>query len=115
MKGQLQAKQFPYNYIVEGAKRGEKGIYVTLKEPPDLILNTAESMGLDVRKLERRNTLKLIDGSQLIYKTLDRAKRDYEGSRLVISEIANQIMREAESYGAERLAVDPLTTAIIHQ
>jgi KaiC/GvpD/RAD55 family RecA-like ATPase len=106
---------FSLHFIAEGARKGEKGIYLTLEEPLDSVRTTATSLGFDLEKLEKKNTLKLIDGSQLVYKFSEEIKRNYSSPKPVISQIVNQIIIEAESLGATRLAVDPITSAIIHQ
>jgi KaiC/GvpD/RAD55 family RecA-like ATPase len=106
---------FSLQFIVEGAKKGEKGIYLTLEEPIDSIRMAAASVGFDLEKLEKKNTLKLIDGSQLVFKFSEEIKSNYNSPKPVISQIVNQIIIEAESFGATRLVVDPITSAIIHQ
>ena len=65
--------------------------------------------------LEKKGALKLIDGSELVYKFGEEIKRGYEATRPVISQIAQQIVLEVEGFGAKRLAIDPITSAIIHQ
>lgn len=106
---------FSLQFIAEGARKGEKGIYLTLEEPIESVRTTAAALGFDLEDFEKRNALKLIDGSQLVYKFSDETKNNYNAPKPVISQIANQIMIEAESLGAKRLAVDPITSAIIHQ
>lgn len=106
---------FSLQYITEGAKKGQKGIYITLEEPLDSIRKTAAALGFDLEENEKRNLVKLIDGSQLVYKFSDETKRNYEPQKPVISQIVNQIKLEVEGFGAEQLVVDPITSAIIHQ
>lgn len=105
---------FSLQYIAEGAKKGQKGIYVTLEEPLESIRKTASNLGFDLEDYEKKKIVKLIDGSELVYKFSDESKRN-ESQKPVISQIVNQIKLEAESFGAERLVVDPITSAIIHQ
>lgn len=106
---------FSLQFIAEGAKKGERGIYLTLEEPIESVRTAAANLGFDLEDLEKKKALKLIDGSQLVYKFSDENKSNYGAPKLVISQIANQIMIEAESLGATRLVVDPITSAIIHQ
>ena len=106
---------FSVQYLVEGAKKGQKGLYVTLEEPLDSIRKTAAVLGFDLESYEKQNLIKTIDGSQLVYKFSEEPKRSFEGQRPVISQIVNQIKLEAQSFGAQRLAIDPITSAIIHQ
>jgi KaiC/GvpD/RAD55 family RecA-like ATPase len=106
---------FSLQFIAEGARRGEKAIYVTLEEPLNSVRETAAILGFDLENLEEKNTLKLIDGSQSVYRFGEEARRSYDSSRPVISQIASQIVAEAESFKAKRLVIDPITSAIIHQ
>lgn len=106
---------FSLQFIAEGAKKGEKGIYLTLEEPMESVRTAVVSLGFDLEKLEKKNTLKLIDGSQLVYKFSEEIRSNYSSPKPVISQIVNQIIIEAESFGATRLVVDPITSAIIHQ
>jgi KaiC/GvpD/RAD55 family RecA-like ATPase len=106
---------FSIQYLVEGAKKGQKGLYVTLEEPLDSVRKTAAMLGFDLEKYEKENLIKTIDGSQLVYKFSEEPKRGFEGQRPVVSGIVNQIKLEAQSFGAQRLVIDPITSAIIHQ
>ena len=106
---------FSLQFITEGARKGEKGIYITLEEPLESVRTTAASLGFDLEKLEKKNMLKLIDGSQLVYKFSEENKSSYGSPKPVISQMVNQITIEAKNLEVARLAVDPITSAIIHQ
>jgi KaiC/GvpD/RAD55 family RecA-like ATPase len=106
---------FSLQFINDGARKGEKGMYVTLEEPLESVRTTAASLGFDLEKLEKKNMLKLIDGSQLVYKSSEESKGSYGSPKPIISQMVNQITIEAKNLGATRLAVDPITSAIIHQ
>jgi len=106
---------FSLQFIAEGAERGEKGIYVTLEEPLNSVRETAASLGFNLRNFEEKNTVKLVDGSQSVYRFGEETRRNYDSSKPVVSQIASQIVAEAESFGACRLVIDPITSAIIHQ
>lgn len=47
-------------FIVEGAKRGEPGIYITAEETVDDIREYAESLGFDIGKYEKKDLITLI-------------------------------------------------------
>lgn len=106
---------FSIQYLVEGAKKGQKGLYVTLEEPLESIRKTAANLGFDLEKFENQNLIKTVDGSQLVYKFGEEPRKGFEGQKPVISQIINQVKIEAESFGAQRLVIDPITSAIIHQ
>lgn len=106
---------FSLQFIAEGAQRGEKGIYLTLEEPLESVRSTATSLGLGLEKFEKNSKIKLIDGSKLVYTFSEGTKKSFDSTGPVISQIVNQLKIEAESMGAKRLVVDPITSAIIHQ
>src|SRR2546422_9813578 len=47
-------------YLVNGVKLGEPGIYVTFEELPDQIYRDAENFGWDLRKIESENKLRVV-------------------------------------------------------
>src|SRR3989442_12349433 len=47
-------------YLVNGVKLGEPGVYVTFEEMPDQIYRDAKNLGWDVRKLEEENKFRII-------------------------------------------------------
>lgn len=48
------------HYMVEGAKQGEPGIYLTFEELPDQLYRDALSMGWDLRQMEKQNMMRVI-------------------------------------------------------
>jgi circadian clock protein KaiC len=51
---------FCLQFLMEGAKHGENGLYITFEEDPEQIKEEAASYGWDVKKLEAENKLKVI-------------------------------------------------------
>ncbi len=47
-------------YLVQGATEGEPGIFLTFEELPDQLYRDAQSMGWDLRELEKQNKLRVI-------------------------------------------------------
>ena len=106
---------FALQFMVEGVKKRERGIYVTLEEPLNLIKTNMKLFGWDLQDLETKGALKTIDGSSLAYKPSSNRTYGNSGSRLLITQLANQIKQAVENFKAKRLAVDPITSAVIHQ
>ncbi|OLE83789.1 MAG: hypothetical protein AUF79_18135 [Crenarchaeota archaeon 13_1_20CM_2_51_8] len=46
-------------YLVNGAKLGEAGLYVTFEEMPDQIYRDAKNLGWDLRKLEEESKFRI--------------------------------------------------------
>ena len=105
---------FALQFILNGLKKNEKGIYVTLEEPINLIKSNFKSLGWNLSNLESNGKLKTIDGSQLVFRS---HVNQQHGHRLIpyISNMVMQIKNEVDNFGAKRLAIDPITSAIIHQ
>lgn len=102
-------------FIVDGAKKGEKGIYVSLEEPLNLIKENTASFGWNLEELEKKNKIRLIDGSDLAYNVPESSQEDDQKPKLMARRLASQIKEAAEKFGATRIAVDPVTSAVIHQ
>jgi KaiC/GvpD/RAD55 family RecA-like ATPase len=105
---------FSLQYLTEGAKKGQKGLYVTLEEPLDSIRKTSANLGFDLEKYEKQNLIKTFDGSEMVYK-FSEEKRGYDTQKPVISQIVTQMGMLVKDFQAQRLVIDPITSAIIHQ
>ena len=58
---------FSLQFILEGAEKGERGVYVTFEEPLALIKANVASFGWKITDYEKNGLIKLVDESQLIY------------------------------------------------
>jgi len=105
---------FSIQFIVDGAKKGERGIYITLEEPLDLVKTNIASFKWNIEGLEKKGLIKMIDLSQIVYRQSISIKGDSD-TKLKISDVADSIRSTVENFRAERLAVDPITSAVIHQ
>jgi len=81
-------------YLVNGVKLGEPGIYVTFEELPDQIYRDAENFGWDLRKIEEENKFRVICTSpNLVLESgddslLDDVIREIQPRRLVIDSLS---------------------------
>jgi circadian clock protein KaiC len=82
-------------FLIEGAARGEKGVFFTLEETPDQLRSIARGLGWDLAALEERNLLTIQYASPVELST-DRFL--YQARNLVTD------------VGAKRAAFDSLTT-----
>ncbi|MDR0373808.1 MAG: hypothetical protein LBI79_09760 [Nitrososphaerota archaeon] len=105
---------FSLQYLIEGAKKGEMGLYVTLEEPVDSVRKTATSLNLDLEKYEKEKLIGIFDGSRMVYK-FGEERRGIDAQRPVISNTIDQLQILVTSSGANRLVIDSITSAIIHQ
>ena len=101
---------FSLQFIMNGLENKERGVYVTLEEPLNLIKVNMLSLRWDLERFEKEGFLRMIDGSQIIY-----AEKESRGSTPVIAEFSNQIEQIVKTFEAKRLAIDPITSAVVHQ
>lgn len=84
---------FSLQFILSGVKNGERGVYVTLEEPLNLIKANMLSFGWKLENLENKGSFKTVDGSQLTFITSSDAKYGFRGSSSRITTLANQMNR----------------------
>jgi KaiC/GvpD/RAD55 family RecA-like ATPase len=101
-------------FILDGLMKNERGIYVTLEEPLDLVRENMNLFGWDLKSYEEKGLLKLVDGSNLVNKELDSGGYDRQ-SKLVMTGVSDILRRVVAQFGAKRLAIDPITSAVIQQ
>lgn len=86
---------FGLQFLVEGAKGGESGIYLTFEETKKKVLDQGEQFGWDLGKLEKEG--------KLIVNAI--------GDRDVV-EILKNLSEEAKKIKAKRLVIDSLSTLL---
>ena len=90
-------------YLVNGVKNGDPGVYVTFEEMPDQIYRDAKNFGWDLRKLEEQGKFKLICTSpNLLLESegetlLDESLRDIQPRRMVVDSLSHLAMFVKES------------------
>ena len=56
-----------FQFLIEGARQGEKGLFVSFEEFPNSLYRDAESLGFDLKALERAGKLQLIFTSPAVF------------------------------------------------
>lgn len=82
-------------YLLEGARRGESGVYFTLEETPQQLRATAASLGLDLPRYEREGLLTIIYTSPV---------------ELSTDRFLHEARNFVEERGAKRAVFDSLTS-----
>lgn len=83
------------HFLIEGARRGEKGVLFTLEETPEQLRAIAGSLGWDLAELERQGLLSIVYDSPV---------------ELSTDRFLNQARQRIEEMGARRAVFDSLTT-----
>jgi circadian clock protein KaiC len=69
--------------------------------------------GWDIEDYEKREMLHILDLSNLISK--DFGADTYRNSKLIMTKVTDVLKRVITNFGAKRLAIDPITSAVIQQ
>ena len=89
---------FGLNYLFNGAKKfNERGVFITLEEDRNSLLEQAKQFGWDLAKLERDGLLQLI------------TIRTFELKKCYME----QLFSKVEKFGAKRLVIDSLSSLSI--
>lgn len=105
---------FCMQFVVDGVRKNERGVYVTLEEPAELVRENVASFGWDIKGYEERGLLQIVDASNLVSKDFGSGGYDNQ-SKLIMSGVADVVRRVVTNFGAKRLAIDPITSAVIQQ
>ncbi|NQY74162.1 MAG: AAA family ATPase [Candidatus Margulisbacteria bacterium] len=99
---------FCLQYLLEGAKKGEKCIYISIDERPEHIIFDAESMGWPIKTYLEDGSLSIFDVTN--YFSTPKLGHD-EG--INIDQIINDILGHVKKMGASRLCIDPIAPLIL--
>lgn len=90
-------------YLVNGVKNGDPGVYMTFEEMPDQIYRDAKNFGWDLRKLEEQGKFRIICTSPSLLlesegeSLLDESLRDIRPRRIVVDSLSHLAMFVKES------------------
>ena len=101
-------------FIIEGVKNNESGIYVSMEEPIDLVRENMQLFDWDIKEKEEKGLLHLIDASEILSKGPISQQRNYQ-QKLIMTGLTDILKRTITHFNAKRLAIDPITSAVIQQ
>lgn len=101
---------FALQYLLEGLKKGEKGIYVSIDETPSNVLDDAQSLGWNLSSYLESGYLKILDVSQYFSTDIINSEDgiDVQGT---VKDILSQVRKSS----AQRLAIDPVVPLVFRQ
>lgn len=94
---------FLAQFLAEGVRRGQPGVFVTLEEPAEDLRNNFVTLGIDVDAYERAGDWQFVDASPLLAPDGESIE-PYRFATLM-----SQIGHAVDATGASRLALDSLT------
>ena len=97
---------FSIQYILEGIKKGEPGIYVSIDERPEHIIEDVRSLGWDLDAEIKKEKMMILDVTSYFART----KTGKEA--IDISQISKDLTRYIKKIGAKRLVIDPIAPLV---
>lgn len=94
---------FGLQFLMEGLRRGEKGIYVAADEDPIDILEQASSLGWDLEKYTETQELAILNAGTYLSSLPGSSKERHIDVHKAIGDLAGFVNR----LGAQRLVLDP--------
>ena len=101
---------FGIQYLMAGAEKGEKGIYVSIDEKPEHVIKDAKALGWDMEKYFNDGTLQILDVSTYFAQT-----RIGKKDGLNITQVIDDLRDHINDVGAKRLVVDPISPMVYNQ
>ena len=101
---------FAAQFLAEGVRRGQPGVFVTLEEPADDLRDNLLTLGCDLTAWEERGDWRFVDASPLARSDAPQGHAPYS-----METLAAQIGHAVDATGAERLALDSLNAVLAMQ
>jgi circadian clock protein KaiC len=101
---------FAAQFIQEGLKRGENGIFISIDEKPSHMVEDIESLGWDLRTPADEGRLTLLDVSPY-FNWVRYSKTNAVDANEVLQDLSKQVRR----INAKRVVIDPLVPLVLHR
>lgn len=107
---------FGLQYLVAGAKAGENGVYVSLDEDPDRLLESAETLGLGVKHQVAAKKIAVVDASpiRLLPAKVKLGATEIGRKEFAVATLINSVTDAIKKVGATRVVIDPISTLVVH-
>ncbi len=94
-------------YLLDGIKKGEKGMFVSIDEKPDHLIEDAASLGWDLKAKIDEGSLQILDVSSYFTDT----KLGKEG-KLEAQRVTEELSKHIEKMNIKRLVIDPVAPLV---
>jgi circadian clock protein KaiC len=101
---------FAAQFIQEGLKRGENGIFISIDEKPSHMVEDIESLGWDLRTPADEGRLTLLDVSPYFNWV-----RHTKGNAVDANEVLQDLSKQVRRINAKRVVIDPLVPLVLHR
>ena len=99
---------FATQFIFNGVKLGEPGVYLTLDERPDLIREDMLRFGWNLRKLEDDGSLKIVDGTMAKLGMPSDEEFSLPATGFDLDKLLLELMRAIKKVRARRVVIDSI-------
>ncbi len=99
---------FSVQFLIEGAKQNEPGIYLTLDERPDLIREDMLRFGWNLRKLEDENQLLILDGTIAKIGIPSDEEFSLPATGFDLDKLLLELMKAIKKLKAKRVVIDSI-------
>jgi len=98
---------FSMQFLLEGLKKGESCIFISIDEKPDHIIEDCEALGWDIQSYLDSGLLNIIDITELF-----RGNKSATGDQIEINKIVNRIITYIKEIKPRRVVIDPIAPLI---
>lgn len=107
---------FGLQYLVAGAKSGENGVYVSLDEDPDRLVESSEPLGLGVKEQLAAKKMVMVDASplRLLPAKVKLGATEVGRKEFAVAALINSVTDAIKKVDAQRVVVDPISTLVVH-
>ncbi|MDG6957057.1 MAG: hypothetical protein JRN30_07000, partial [Nitrososphaerota archaeon] len=107
---------FGLQYLVAGAKTGENGVYVSLDESTDRLLESTESLGLGVKQAVAAKKIAMVDASpiRLLPARVRLGTTEIGRKEFAVATLINSVTEAIKKVDAQRVVIDPISTLVVH-
>ncbi|MFA5763489.1 MAG: ATPase domain-containing protein [archaeon] len=99
---------FSVQFLIEGAKKGEPGIYLTLDERPELIREDMLRFGWNLRKFEDDNKLLILDGTIAKIGIPSDEEFSLPATGFDLDKLLLELMKAIKKLKAKRVVIDSI-------
>jgi KaiC/GvpD/RAD55 family RecA-like ATPase len=107
---------FGLQFLFEGAVNNESGLYLSLDETPERLVETAGTLGLDVQKYVRQGKIQMIDASplRLAPRSIKVGEQEIKRKEFALAALVSKLADSIKSFSVVRVVIDPISTLTLH-
>jgi circadian clock protein KaiC len=107
---------FGLQFLAEGAKLGENGVYVSLDEYPERLIETSEPLGLGVKQQVEAKKIAMLDASpiRLLPAKMKLGEAELGRKEFAVATLINSLTAAIKKVDAQRVVIDPISTLVVH-